>query len=61
MAKQEPDDIASDAWDWYKRADNAYRRTKNGSSEEMQAIQAMALSAMAALYAEEVEHQRRNR
>lgn len=52
MAGRDADEIASDAWSWFSNAESTYRKSKDGSIEELQAIQAMSLAALTAMFAE---------
>jgi hypothetical protein len=58
VASPDPDDVARDAWRWYRQAESTYRKSKDGSPEEIQAIQAMSLAALAALSAGEAANKR---
>lgn len=53
MAGRDPEEVARDAWGWLKTAEAAYRNSKDGSPEELLAIQAMSAAALTALTAEQ--------
>jgi hypothetical protein len=55
---ESPRDVARDAWRWHKDAEAHWRRSDQNSRDEVQAIQAMALSALCGLYAEELDRNR---
>lgn len=52
MAGRDADEIASQAWGWLSDAESTYRKSEDGSVEELQAIQAMSLAALTAMFAE---------
>lgn len=47
------DEIARYSRDWYRRAEVLYRKTPDGSADELAAIQAMSLAALAGLVAQQ--------
>ncbi|GAA0645624.1 hypothetical protein GCM10010174_80790 [Kutzneria viridogrisea] len=51
---RDPEDIARMAWTWLDTAETAWRKSKDGSPEELQAIQTMSLAAMAAMTAQQM-------
>lgn len=56
MAGRAPDEVARDAWRWFKDAEGYWRKTKDNSAEEMHAIQAMSLAALTAMTAEQAKY-----
>lgn len=56
MAGRDPRTIARQMWDHYTDAEAAWRRSPDKSPEEQQAVQTMALTAMAALQAEQADY-----
>lgn len=61
MAGIAPHRIAEDAWTMYRTADERRKKAERGSADEIQAIQAVSLAAMLALYAEQTHEERRRR
>ena len=53
---RKPDDVARDMWDLHKEAQAALRRCRPATTEEQQAMQTVALTAMAAMQAEEASY-----
>ena len=53
---QPPDDVARDMWHLYSEAKAALRRTREKTNDEQQAMQTVALTAMAAMQAEEADY-----
>lgn len=58
---RDPEDVARSAWGWLREAESRYRKSEDGSADEIQAIQAMSLASIAALTAEQVEETRKRR
>lgn len=55
---RDPEDVASHAWSWLADAEAIWRRTEDGSLEELQAIQTMSMAALTALFAEQAAQRR---
>lgn len=55
---RDPDEVASDAWRWFSTAETTWRKTPDGSADEIQAIQAMSLAALTAMVAEHLAEKR---
>ncbi|WP_028850929.1 hypothetical protein [Thermocrispum municipale] len=44
--------ISRKAWDWLSKAEDVYKRSESGSEQQLQAIQAMSLAAIAGMLAQ---------
>lgn len=56
MASRDPRELARDAWGWLKQAEGHYNRSKENSSEELEAIKTMSLAALTAMTAEQAKY-----
>lgn len=61
MSSMAPHRIAEQAWQMYRQAEDRMKKAENGSADEVQAIQAVSLAALTALYAEQTDTERKQR